>query len=124
MRCPCRKKSETKTYAECCEPYHRGLAVPATAEALMRSRYSAFALKNSSYLLATWHASTRPAMIEFAADEEWVQLRILDAATEGDSATVEFIARSRRGGTTLTLHEASRFRRENGRWLYVNGMLR
>ena len=50
MRCPCRKKRETETYAECCEPYHMGQKAAPTAEALMRSRYSAFALKDATYL--------------------------------------------------------------------------
>lgn len=53
MRCPCRKKSETTTYAQCCQPYHLGLRRPATAEALMRSRYAAFALQVAAYLMTT-----------------------------------------------------------------------
>lgn len=124
MRCPCRKKSETRTYAECCGPYHAGLRVPATAEALMRSRYSAYVGKNIAYVLATWHPTTRPATVAFLPDEQWVQLRVLAATEQGDEATVEFIARSRAGGHNRSLHEISRFRRENGRWLYVDGLLR
>jgi len=124
MRCPCRKKSETTSYAECCEPYHAGLRPAPTAEALMRSRYSAFALKNRSYLLATWHPSTRPAHLDLDDGDEWVQLRVLATETDGEKATVEFIARPRQGGRVSSLHEVSRFVREGGRWLYVDGVVK
>ncbi|MEZ5816834.1 MAG: YchJ family metal-binding protein [Hyphomicrobiaceae bacterium] len=122
MRCPCRKKSETTEYAECCGPFHRGTRAAPSAEALMRSRYSAFAMRNARYLLATWHPSTRPQHVDFVPEEEWVQLRVLTAHESGDEATVEFVARSRRGGRVDSLHEASRFVREGGRWLYVDGV--
>ncbi|MGE0768502.1 MAG: YchJ family protein [Hyphomicrobiaceae bacterium] len=121
MRCPCRKKSETTSYADCCEPYHAGLRPAPTAEALMRSRYAAFALKRVPYLLATWHPTTRPARIDLDDGDAWVQLRVLAATTDNDEATVEFIARSRSGGRVASLHEISRFVRENGAWLYVDG---
>src|SRR5687767_1109085 len=55
--CPCGGPS----LATCCGPYLDGTALPPTAEALMRSRYTAYTLKNEPYLLATWHPSTRPA---------------------------------------------------------------
>ena len=124
MRCPCRKKSETIAYAACCEPLHAGLHPAATAEALMRSRYSAFALGNETYLVATWHPSTRPPRVDIDPRQEWQHLRIVATRTDGDRATVEFLARSRIGGTTRVLHEVSRFVRENGRWLYVDGDIR
>lgn len=126
MRCPCRKKSETTDYTNCCAPYHAGSKVAPTAEALMRSRYSAYVVKNASYVLSSWHPSTRPTDIPFIAGQEWLQLRIVATATEpgGDRATVEFVARSRIGGKTHVLHETSRFVRENGRWLYVDGVLK
>lgn len=123
MRCPCRKKSETTTYANCCEPYHLGRQSASTAEKLMRSRYAAFALGKSDYLLSTWHPSTRPPKLELTPGEEWVQLRVIAANEVGDGATVEFIARSRRGGRLDALHETSRFVRVDGRWLYVDGAL-
>lgn len=122
-RCPCRKKSETTPYAECCAPYHTGEAAPPTAEALMRSRYAAYALGKADYLLATWHPSTRPVRLELNADQQWLLLRILGTTTDGDRATVEFTARSRQGGRDHVLHEISRFVREAGQWLYVDGDL-
>lgn len=124
MRCPCRKKSETRVYADCCQPYHAGMRAAPTAEALMRSRYSAFALENAAYLIATWHPSTRPAKIDFTPGLEWLLLRVLATQTDGDWATVEFIARSRANGQAGVLHEVSRFVREGGRWLYVDGEIK
>ena len=87
----------------------------------MRSRYAAFALKNAAYLLATWHPDTRPKSLDLSHGDEWVQLRVLAAMTDGEKATVEFIARSRSGGRIESLHEVSRFVREDGRWLYLDG---
>ncbi|MGE0701976.1 MAG: YchJ family protein [Hyphomicrobiaceae bacterium] len=124
MRCPCRKKSETRTYEACCRPYHEGAATAPTAEALMRSRYAAFALGKAAYLMATWHASTRPAQLDLDPAQQWQLLRILDRSEEGDRATVEFTARSRIGATGHLLHEVSRFVRDGGRWYYLDGALR
>ena len=123
-RCPCRKKSEPTTDAECCEPYHRGVAVPPTAKASMRSRYSAFAMQNATYLLATWHPTTRPVELDFTPGQQWVLLEVVAVATDGDHATVEFTARSKIGGKLHGLHEVSRFVLEGGRWYYVNGIVR
>ncbi len=119
MRCPCRKKSETLTYGACCEPYHAGLRPAPTAEALMRSRYSAFALEKAAYILDTWHSSTRPEQITFRSGQKWQMLRVIDAKTDGATATVEFVARAANDGSRQDVHEVSRFVREDGRWLYV-----
>lgn len=121
MRCPCRKKSETVTYAECCQPLHEGTRTAPSAEALMRSRYAAFTMENSAYLMATWHSSTRPSLINFTPGQEWLLLRIIAAASDGDHATVEFTARSRIADRSHMLHEVSRFVRDNGQWFYVDG---
>lgn len=124
MRCPCRKKSESTHYADCCQPFHAGTSVPPTAEALMRSRYAAFVIENSLYLHATWHPATRPAMITFISGQEWLALRVIATSTHGDQATVEFSARSRIHGRSQELQEVSRFVREGRRWLYVDGEIR
>ena len=92
------------------------------AQALMRSRYSAFVLGRLDYLLATWHSSTRPAELTLDPAAKWLGLevrshRIIDA----DHAEVEFVARYREGGRAVRLHERSRFVREAGRWCYVDG---
>jgi SEC-C motif domain protein len=121
MRCPCRKSTENVTYDACCGRFHSGVAAPPTAEALMRSRYTAFAQQKALYLLATWHPSTRPVKIDFEAGRAWYMLKVITAKEQGDHATVSFVARSRMGGRTHALEEVSRFRREDGRWFYVDG---
>lgn len=123
MRCPCRKKSETQSYDTCCRPFHMGERPAPTPETLMRSRYSAFALGDTAYLLATWHPSTRPAHLELDPGREWLLLRIVKAGADGDSGTVSFTARSRLAGRTDILEETSRFLREDGRWRYVDGII-
>lgn len=123
MRCPCRKKSETITYAACCEPHHKGIGAAPTAEALMRSRYCAYVRGDAGYLRATWHPSTRPDAIDLETQRVWMLLKVLRASETGDRGTVEFRAQSQLGGRTHVLHEVSRFVREGGRWLYVDGLV-
>ncbi len=92
----------------------------------MRSRYSAFVMRNEPYLLATWHGTQRPKSIEFDPNQKWLGLKIVDSrGTGADTAEVEFIARFRiGGGSAARLHERSRFVREGGRWFYVDGDIR
>lgn len=88
----------------------------------MRSRYSAFVRERADYLLATWHAGTRPARLDFDADARWLGLQVRShRLTAPDRAEVEFVARYRVGGRAVRLHERSRFVREDGRWYYVDG---
>ena len=119
--CPC---GLGRPYAACCGRLHAG-AIAETAEVLMRSRYSAYVLGDIDYLLATWHADTRPAQIDLgdAAATRWLGLEAKRHATTGaDSAIVEFVARYKVGGAAaVRLHELSRFVREDGRWFYVDG---
>lgn len=122
--CPC---GSSRAYPECCGRWHDGpLALQApSAEALMRSRYSAFVLDKLPYLLATWHPSTRPAALEpNPPDLKWLGLTVKQARDQdADHATVEFVARSRQAGRAHRLHELSRFVREDGKWYYVDGDL-
>jgi len=89
----------------------------------MRSRYAAFVMQLKDYLIATWHPRTRPPSLAIDPQQKWLGLKIVAAATTGnDAAEVEFIARFRIGGASAArLHERSRFVREDGRWLYVDG---
>lgn len=92
----------------------------------MRSRYSAFALHETSYLLASWHPATRPATLDLDPELAWTGLEIV--ATEkggpGDiDGIVEFRAHHRSGGQVGVLHEVSRFRRAGGEWRYVRGRM-
>jgi SEC-C motif domain protein len=89
----------------------------------MRSRYTAYVLCNEAYLLDTWHPSTRPRHIAFDPQQRWLGLKLTEVKVTGAAAAeVEFIARYRIGGDTAArLHERSRFVRDAGRWLYVDG---
>ena len=123
--CPC---GSGQPYPLCCARWHAGpahLQAP-TAEALMRSRYSAFVLGLRDYLLATWHPRTRPAALEpNEPGLRWLGLEVRrHAVQDADHATVEFVARSKLGGRAHRLHELSRFVREDGQWYYVDGDVR
>lgn len=109
-------------YPQCCGRFIDNDAVPQSAEELMRSRYTAYTLRNDPYLKATWHASTRPAEAVAQDDDvKWFGLQVLKHAQAGDEAQVEFVARYKVGGRAHRLHENSRFLREGGRWYYVDG---
>ena len=117
--CPC---DSGKPFDSCCEPYLRGNAVPPTAEALMRSRYTAYTLKDEPYLLATWHASTRPASLDLNGEEQpdWIGLNVKRHEIEDEThARVEFVARYKVNGRAHKLVEVSGFAREEGCWFYV-----
>jgi SEC-C motif-containing protein len=130
--CPCGGPS----LATCCGPYIDGDAIPQTAEALMRSRYTAYGLRNEPYLLATWHGSTRPSEPIMSNEEklQWLGLEVKSALrlrqrkaeeTDLNQDTVEFVARFKINGRAQRLHEISNFAREQAegglRWFYVDG---
>ena len=138
--CPCGGPALDR----CCGPYLAGAALPPTAEALMRSRYTAYTQRNEDYLRATWHPSTRPqdAILDKDENLRWLGLEIKSAlrlrqrkaelpdhpGSDADSDTVEFVARFKVGGRAHRLHETSRFLREpdpaiggTPRWFYLDG---
>ena len=120
MNCPCGKG----LYKTCCGRFHEGLALASNAEELMRSRYSAFVLKNESYLLSTWHPSTRPQEPLFNEDStQWMGLTVkhFNEASDQLSATVEFVAIYKINGKAHRLHEISDFVYQDKQWLYVDG---
>ncbi|ADG78024.1 SecC motif-containing protein OS=Tsukamurella paurometabola (strain ATCC 8368 / DSM / CCUG 35730/ CIP 100753 / JCM 10117 / KCTC 9821 / NBRC 16120 / NCIMB 702349 / NCTC 13040) OX=521096 GN=Tpau_1396 PE=4 SV=1 [Tsukamurella paurometabola] len=97
---------------------------PETAEALMRSRFDAFRRGDAAWLLATWHPDTRPATLTIDDALTWRGLQIVDTVAGGpndDAGVVEFRATYVDDGEFGVLHERSRFVREGGRWLYVDG---
>lgn len=121
--CPC---GSGVAYPRCCGRYLDGPQEPETAEGLMRSRYTAYVLRRDDYLLASWHPSTRPDRLELdaAGAVSWRGLKLLRVERGGaDDAegVVEFVARFKPAGPARRLHEVSRFRRERGRWFYVDG---
>jgi SEC-C motif-containing protein len=120
--CPC---GTGQPYAACCGRFHAGalhLQAP-DAERLMRSRYSAYTMGLADYLLATWHANTRPAALEpDPPGLKWLGLEVRrHERQDEDHATVSFVARSKLGGRAHRLQETSRFVRESGRWYYMDG---
>lgn len=119
--CPCRLG---ETYDLCCGRFHRSEAIPPTAERLMRSRFTAFAVGDVDYLLRTWYPRTRPRAIDLDPDQRWVRLDILHTARGGlldNAGTVEFRAHYHQDDTQDSLHENSRFVKEGGEWLYLDG---
>lgn len=128
--CPCGGAD----YAACCGRFHRGDALPANAEQLMRSRYSAYVLGEVAWLRSSWHPSTCPADLEASfesgesAQTRWLGLAVKSHVQRDDAhAEVEFVARYKVGGRAWRLHERSRFVKEatsdagEARWLYVDG---
>ena len=96
----------------------------------MRSRYTAFAVRDLEHLLRSWHPSTAPTRQELAAslaeEVRWLRLEILATADGGpfdDVGVVEFSAISKGPGGRSVQRERSRFVREDGTWLYLDGEL-
>jgi SEC-C motif-containing protein len=99
---------------------------PPTAEALMRSRYTAFVHGDVEHLLRTWHPDTRPTALELDPSVRWTGLEVLDRVGGGlfdAEGVVEFRAHHRDGGRSGVQHERSRFVRDAGRWVYVDGVV-
>ncbi|OBS08166.1 YchJ family protein [Acidihalobacter prosperus] len=119
--CPC---GSGRGYAACCGRFIDGAESAPTAEALMRSRYTAYATGRSDYVLATWHPSTRPTALDPDPELHWLGLRVVRTEAGGAAdaqGRVAFVARAKRGGRAQRLEELSRFLREDGRWYYVDG---
>ncbi|RLP91213.1 hypothetical protein EAD89_12190 [Micromonospora sp. BL4] len=119
--CPC---GSGPAYADCCAPVHTGVAQAPTAEALMRSRFSAFALGDTGYLLRSWHSSARPASLDLDRGQRWIRLEIVETERGGlldTTGTVTFHAHYRDAGRPGAMTERSRFVREDGRWVYLDG---
>ena len=110
-------------FDDCCGRFLKHGKIAPTAELLMRSRYTAYALKREDYLLATWHSSTRPLTLDLKQQfHQWLGLIIKHhEQSSPDQAAVEFVARYKINGRAYRLHEISRFARENGMWFYVDG---
>jgi SEC-C motif-containing protein len=126
--CPCASGRE---FAACCQPYLEGKALPPSAEALMRSRYSAFATGNIDYLEGSLMPGTRSdfdraAVTEWARTSEWTGLQVRYAEAGGaadDEGFVEFVALFRQEGADRVHHETGHFKKQDGRWFYVDGVM-
>ena len=124
-KCPC---GSNLKYIKCCGQYIKLRKDALTAEALMRSRYTAYVLNDEAYLLYSWHHSTRPEALDLYDDEvDWKQLRIVSTRLgkqQDKSGEVEFIADYLVHRTRLKIHELSQFVKENNRWFYLNGEIK
>ena len=120
--CPC---GSGRRYAVCCGAIHSGAREARTAESLMRSRYSAYVLRLEAYLLESWHPDTRPPTLALEDDTTvWLGLTIRGAKAGGPSdehGEVSFTARYRMGTERHQMAETSRFVRQGGHWVYLDG---
>lgn len=80
---------------------------------------------DEAYLLHSWHPSTRPPKVRFAADQRWTDLEVLggQGGPFDQEGIVEFVASFVRGGEARSLQEVSRFVRHQGRWVYLDAMV-
>jgi SEC-C motif domain protein len=115
-------------YQQCCWPFHSGEKIPATAEALMLSRYTAYVMHNASYLHETWDATKRPEKIDFSREKiDWLRLEITDTKKGGikdSKGVVSFKAFYMQDGEEHVMNEISRFTKINGRWIYLDGVIK
>ena len=123
--CPC---NSSESYEECCGIFISGKSLAPTSEKLMRSRYSAYVMKEEQYLLDTWHETTRPKALNLEQDmlTKWIGLEVIatnQGEAQDDFGTVEFIARYKVNGKAERFSEISRFCKENGKWYYLDGEL-
>lgn len=125
MQCPCNIE---KKYSDCCQKAHQNIGSVSSAEALMRSRYSAFVLANIEYLQKSHYSKTRPSKKEkrniekWTKSVKWLKLEVLNTAkgaTNENVGTVEFKAFFMENGTVNVIHENSKFTLENYHWVYV-----
>ena len=125
--CPCGRQDARQrplAYADCCGHYldHWADTPAPDAESLMRSRYTAFVRERADYLRSTWHPDHCPVTLDFDPGTKWLGLEVREHRVTGpDQAEVEFVARYRVEGRAVRLHERSRFVRQGGRWVYVDG---
>ncbi|WP_104128971.1 YchJ family protein [Cryobacterium sp. Y57] len=122
QRCPCLSGD---TYSVCCGRFHGGAASPPTAEWLMRSRYSAFYLGDTQYLLKTWHQLTRPESFELDPEITWRRLDIVRTERGGlldKEGIVEFAAHYREDGIARQHKEVSRFLKVDRQWYYFDAV--
>ncbi|QDK44918.1 hypothetical protein DOM22_06950 [Bdellovibrio sp. ZAP7] len=126
MKCPC---GSDKNYSECCGVYHSGKATAPTAEALMRSRYAAFAKNQMQYLRDTTDPQSL-GDIDDEANQEWAErakflkLEIIKAEEKANKGTVEFKAFYSVDDEEYVHHEVSTFRRQEGQWFFKSGKVK
>ncbi len=126
--CPC---GSGRSFEHCCSPLLARQRDPASAEELMRSRYSAYVRGDIDYLAETLHPDRRDthdaeATRRWAEQADWLGLEVIGCSAGGeddDKGVVEFIASYRQDGRIVRHHEVSSFVRHDGRWFFVEGEL-
>lgn len=131
MKCPCHSK---KTYEECCAPFHNLIKLPTTAEQLMRSRFSAYALGKVEYIIKTTHPKHKDQLIALAQRKKQIEafckstqfenLTILETEKSLPYSYVTFHAQLSQGGQDVSFTEKSRFEKLDGKWFYLDGIIR
>jgi len=124
--CPC---GSGKGYIECCEPLIQDDRKAATAEELLRSRYTAYTKVELEYLYATTHPSQRThydseGTRKWAEKSDWLSLEILDVNDGGagdDKGQIEFLAHYAKKDKKESHHELALFEKANGIWYFVDG---
>ncbi|KDE37917.1 YchJ family protein [Kosakonia radicincitans] len=123
--CPC---GSALDYSLCCQPYLSGTQVAPDPSRLMRSRYTAFVLHQTEYLIKTWHPSCeahafRQQIEAGFADTHWLGLTVFEHAdgVNDNEGYVSFAARFQEKGKSGAIIERSRFLKENGQWYYIDG---
>jgi SEC-C motif-containing protein len=114
--CPCKS---AKNFTHCCQAIIQGKQTATTAEQLMRSRYTAFVLGDSNYLLSSWHSDYKPKSVVLDSSTHWLNLEII-ASSNG---FVHFKAYSLLGDQISILEEKSNFEKVNNQWFYTKGEL-
>ena len=110
-----------QSYENCCGRFIDSKFSPETPEQLMRSRYSAYVLKNERYILESWHTSTRPESLELAHDStQWEKLKIISSEGKYVQFVAYFIQNNLNDKATYALTEVSHFVKEE-KWFYLNG---
>lgn len=123
--CPC---GSSFHYSSCCGLYIEGGKSASSAEALMRSRYSAYTMAKIAYIKKTMRGKAlsgfHPGEAKrWARRVEWVGLDVIKVVPGSENqGFVEFIARFREGGVLQSIHEMSEFERVGGVWYYVDGI--
>jgi SEC-C motif-containing protein len=125
-KCPC---GSAIAFADCCKPLIEGERPAETAEALMRSRYTAHATKSFDYIFDTTHPDSRKeddrnSTAAWSKKLDWQRLEIRGVEQGGaddDAGKVEFVARYRKNGKAFDHHEIAEFVREDGRWYFKEG---
>jgi SEC-C motif-containing protein len=132
--CPCRSLDKTKiSYDDCCRPFIEGKKLASTAEALMRARYSAYVVRNISYIDTTQvsvpgEEFNKEEALKWAESSEWLGLEVKKTQKGGsgdNTGVVEFVAhyKDKASGTELRHHETSLFTRDAGAWKFKEGQI-